>query len=81
MNAELGDYCSPKHVETIVMDGVGEDQEQRDIKLGAWIGNRRSRALTLSPERMEQLSSIGMRWTSPRCRGPPPPGAVGRGGG
>ncbi|MFJ3848280.1 Helicase associated domain protein [Streptomyces albidoflavus] len=48
-----------KHVETIV---VGEDQEERELRLGAWIGNQRSRAATLSPERVEQLSAIGMRW-------------------
>ncbi|MEU9646481.1 helicase associated domain-containing protein, partial [Streptomyces sp. NPDC048188] len=48
-----------KHVERIV---VGEDQE-REHKLGAWIGNQRSRAATLTPERVEQLSAIGMRWT------------------
>ncbi|POX45074.1 DEAD/DEAH box helicase [Streptomyces sp. Ru72] len=47
-----------KHVETI----VGEDQEERQLRLGAWIGNQRSRAATLSPERVEQLSAIGMRW-------------------
>ncbi|MFF9410782.1 Helicase associated domain protein [Streptomyces anandii] len=47
-----------KHIETI----VGEDQEQ-ELKLGAWISNQRSRAATLSPERIEQLSAIGMRWT------------------
>ncbi|MGV9357967.1 Helicase associated domain protein [Streptomyces misionensis] len=49
-----------KHVERIV---VGEDQEERELRLGAWIGNQRSRAATLSPERVEQLSAIGMRWT------------------
>ncbi|MEU1306881.1 MULTISPECIES: DEAD/DEAH box helicase [Streptomyces] len=49
-----------KHVERIV---VGEDQEERELRLGAWIGNQRSRAATLSPERMEQLSAIGMRWS------------------
>ncbi|MGV4989075.1 Helicase associated domain protein [Streptomyces sp. NRAIS3] len=48
-----------KHVERI----VGEDQEERELRLGAWIGNQRSRAATLSPERVEQLSAIGMRWT------------------
>ncbi|WP_406415191.1 Helicase associated domain protein [Streptomyces sp. NBC_00873] len=48
-----------KHVERI----VGEDQQEREHKLGAWIGNQRSRAATLTPERMEQLSKIGMRWT------------------
>ncbi|CAL9278320.1 hypothetical protein SUDANB5_06851 [Streptomyces sp. SudanB5_2050] len=47
-----------KHVERT----VGEDQEERELKLGAWIGNQRSRAATLSPERVEQLSAIGMRW-------------------
>ncbi|MFD7446910.1 helicase associated domain-containing protein [Streptomyces sp. NPDC059909] len=29
------------------------------IKLGVWIGNQRSRAATLAPERVEQLSAIG----------------------
>ncbi|MFD8903197.1 DEAD/DEAH box helicase [Streptomyces ardesiacus] len=47
-----------KHVERI----VGEGQEERELRLGAWIGNQRSRAATLSPERVEQLSAIGMRW-------------------
>ncbi|MFF9901736.1 helicase associated domain-containing protein, partial [Streptomyces longispororuber] len=47
-----------KHVETI----VGEDQKERELRLGAWIGNQRSRAATLSPERVERLSAIGMRW-------------------
>lgn len=48
-----------KHVERIV---VGEDQEERELRLGAWVGNQRSRAATLSPERVEMLSAIGMRW-------------------
>ncbi|MGW1244391.1 helicase associated domain-containing protein, partial [Streptomyces bobili] len=48
-----------KHIERT----VGEDQEEREHKLGAWINNQRSRAATLTPERMEQLSAIGMRWT------------------
>ncbi|MFB6784603.1 Helicase associated domain protein [Streptomyces sp. NPDC056352] len=59
-----------KHVETITVDrhdGEGESQEQRqeqrDIKLGAWVSNQRSRAASLTPERVEQLSTIGMRWT------------------
>ncbi|MFE0256237.1 Helicase associated domain protein [Streptomyces sp. NPDC059010] len=51
-----------KHVETILVGGDSEDQEERDIKLGAWIGNQRSRAAALTPERVEQLSAIGMRW-------------------
>ncbi|MGW0885345.1 helicase associated domain-containing protein [Streptomyces sp. NPDC002671] len=48
-----------KHVERI----VGQDQEERQLRLGAWIGNQRSRAAMLSPERIEQLSAIGMRWS------------------
>ncbi|MFF7717738.1 Helicase associated domain protein [Streptomyces sp. NPDC007988] len=48
-----------KHTETI----VGEDQEEREHKLGAWISNQRSRAATLTPEQIEQLSAIGMRWS------------------
>ncbi|RMB79491.1 DEAD/DEAH box helicase [Streptomyces shenzhenensis] len=52
-----------KHLETIVVGVDGEGQEERSIKLGSWIGNQRSRAATLSPERVEQLSAIGMRWT------------------
>ncbi|MES4909437.1 MULTISPECIES: Helicase associated domain protein [unclassified Streptomyces] len=48
-----------KHIERI----VGEDQEERELRLGAWIGNQRSRAATLSPERVELLSAIGMRWS------------------
>ncbi|GAA2415144.1 DEAD/DEAH box helicase [Streptomyces coeruleofuscus] len=61
-----------KHIETIVVAGGNgeadgrednEGQEVRQLRLGAWISNQRSRAETLSPERMEQLSNIGMRWT------------------
>ncbi|MGG7568704.1 Helicase associated domain protein [Streptomyces sirii] len=53
-----------KHIETITVNTAdGEGQEQREHRLGAWIGNQRSRAATLSPERVEQLSAIGMRWT------------------
>ncbi|MEU3954459.1 Helicase associated domain protein [Streptomyces achromogenes] len=56
-----------KHVERFVVGGGGsgsssEGQEVRELRLGAWIGNQRSRAATLSPERMELLSAIGMRW-------------------
>jgi hypothetical protein len=61
-----------KHVEMINVgedggegdNGSGEDQEQLDVqlRLGAWISNQRSRVATLSPERIEQLSAIGMRW-------------------
>ncbi|WP_457493378.1 Helicase associated domain protein [Streptomyces sp. P5_D11] len=53
-----------KHIEMITVGGDGgEDQEQRELRLGAWISNQRSRAATLAPERVEQLSAIGMRWT------------------
>ncbi|WMD06384.1 DEAD/DEAH box helicase [Streptomyces sp. FXY-T5] len=62
-----------KHIEIIVVGGDGngevdggengEGQEQRQIKLGAWISNQRSRAAMLSEGRCEQLSGIGMRWT------------------
>jgi superfamily II DNA or RNA helicase len=57
-----------KHIERIVIGGdgdgdSGEDQEERELRLGAWVGNQRSRAATLTPERVEQLSAIGMRWT------------------
>jgi hypothetical protein len=52
------------HIETITLGGADEaDQEQRDIKLGAWVSNQRSRAATLTPEQVEQLSAIAMRWT------------------
>ncbi|MEU5084235.1 MULTISPECIES: DEAD/DEAH box helicase [Streptomyces] len=57
-----------QHVERIAVGGdgkggSGDDQEVRELRLGAWIGNQRSRAATLSPERVELLSAIGMRWT------------------
>ncbi|MFE4059354.1 Helicase associated domain protein [Streptomyces sp. NPDC059096] len=48
-----------KHIERT----VGEDREERELRLGAWISNQRSRAATLTPERVEQLSQVGMRWT------------------
>ncbi|WP_225102288.1 DEAD/DEAH box helicase [Streptomyces sp. CoH27] len=51
------------HIETIVAGHDGGDQEERDLKLGSWISNQRSRAATLSPERREQLTAIGMHWT------------------
>ncbi|MEU7473711.1 Helicase associated domain protein [Streptomyces sp. NPDC044984] len=54
-----------KHVERIVVggDGSGGGGEGQELRLGAWISNQRSRAASLSPERVEQLSAIGMRWT------------------
>jgi hypothetical protein len=53
-----------KHIERIIVaERDGQDQEKRELKLGAWISNQRSRAATLSPERVDQLSTIGMRWS------------------
>ncbi|MGW2426716.1 Helicase associated domain protein [Streptomyces sp. NPDC001709] len=55
-----------KHIETIAVGDDSRDSEgqgPREIKLGAWISNQRSRAATLSPERIEQLTTIAMRWT------------------
>lgn len=53
-----------KHIETIATDrGDGDGQEQHTVRLGAWVGNQRSRVATLTPERIERLSAIGMRWT------------------
>uniref|UniRef100_UPI001E2CF390 DEAD/DEAH box helicase n=1 Tax=Streptomyces ruber TaxID=83378 RepID=UPI001E2CF390 len=57
-----------KHIETIVLGSGGngdrgEEQQEREIRLGAWISNQRSRAATLTPERVGHLAAIGMRWT------------------
>ncbi|MFG3309997.1 Helicase associated domain protein [Streptomyces wuyuanensis] len=53
-----------KHVETVSLSTVGsEEPEQRDVRLGTWISNQRSRATTLAAERVEQLTAIGMRWS------------------
>ncbi|AWZ16126.1 DEAD/DEAH box helicase [Streptomyces sp. ICC1] len=53
-----------KHIETITIGGDSQDQAQRDVelRLGAWIANQRTRASTLTPQRTEQLSKVGMRW-------------------
>jgi hypothetical protein len=48
-----------KHVETV----LSEDGWELQFRLGAWVSNQRSRAATLSPERVEQLSKVGMRWS------------------
>ncbi|WP_051833502.1 helicase associated domain-containing protein [Streptomyces katrae] len=50
-----------KHIETIT---TGDGQAQRDValKLGTWVDNQRRRAGTLTPERVELLSKVGMRW-------------------
>ncbi|MFV0137896.1 Helicase associated domain protein [Streptomyces sp. HMX87] len=58
-----------RHVERIVVGGGdddragdGDERQELEIRLGAWIGNQRSRAAALTPERVERLSAIGMRW-------------------
>ncbi|MGW0750820.1 helicase associated domain-containing protein [Streptomyces sp. NPDC002587] len=50
-----------KHVETIT---IGDGQVQRDVqlKLGTWVDNQRRRATSLTPERVEHPSKVGMRW-------------------
>ncbi|MFC9616586.1 Helicase associated domain protein [Streptomyces sp. NPDC056938] len=48
-----------KHVETV----LSEDGLELQYRLGAWVNNQRSRAATLSPQRVEQLSKVGMRWS------------------
>ncbi|MEV0040602.1 Helicase associated domain protein [Streptomyces sp. NPDC050804] len=48
-----------KHVETVLSEDGREDQ----FRLGVWVDNQRSRAAALTPERMEQLSEVGMRWS------------------
>ncbi|WP_443069159.1 helicase associated domain-containing protein [Streptomyces sp. NBC_01278] len=51
-----------KHIETITLGGDGQAQQDVPLKLGTWVDNQRRRAATLTPERMEQLSKVGMRW-------------------
>ncbi|WTQ71429.1 Helicase associated domain protein (plasmid) [Streptomyces sp. NBC_00161] len=51
-----------KHTETITLDGDGQAQQDVALKLGTWVDNQRRRAATLTPERVEQLSKVGMRW-------------------
>ncbi|MGW8985060.1 Helicase associated domain protein [Streptomyces parvus] len=48
-----------KHVETV----LSEDGWELQFRLGSWVNNQRSRAAELSPERVEQLSKVGMRWS------------------
>lgn len=57
-----------KHIETITTGeggsaSSGKGQEERQVRLGTWISNQRSRAATLTPERIEQLTAIAMQWT------------------
>ncbi|MEU6865134.1 Helicase associated domain protein [Streptomyces sp. NPDC046876] len=37
----------------------------RELRLGAWIANQRSRASTLTAERVAALDALGMRWPTP----------------
>ncbi|WP_405846126.1 Helicase associated domain protein [Streptomyces niveus] len=48
-----------KHVATVPS---GDGRQERGLRLGAWVNNQRSRAASLTPERIEQLSAIGMQW-------------------
>lgn len=50
------------HVETVTV-GEGTARQARQIRLGSWISNQRSRAAALSPERTAQLDELGMTWT------------------
>ncbi|MEU9303779.1 Helicase associated domain protein [Streptomyces sp. NPDC048269] len=40
------------------VEPVGE----QELRLGSWIANQRSRAASLTPERVEALNALGMRW-------------------
>lgn len=51
-----------KHIETITLDSDGQAQQDVPLKLGTWVDNQRRRIATLSTERVEQLSKVGMRW-------------------
>ncbi|MEV7108922.1 helicase associated domain-containing protein [Streptomyces atroolivaceus] len=52
------------HVETISLPRPGDGRDEESLlKLGAWVANQRSRAATLTADRVDQLSAVGMRWT------------------
>ncbi|WP_411103886.1 Helicase associated domain protein [Streptomyces sp. cmx-4-9] len=44
-----------------------ERVDDRELRLGSWIANQRSRAGTLAPERIEALTELGMHWPTPRA--------------
>jgi len=60
-----------KHTETILIGDDGEDQEEHQLRLGAWINNQRNRADSLSPERIKQLTTIDIHWTQQPRPGQP----------
>ncbi|MDJ0379929.1 DEAD/DEAH box helicase [Streptomyces sp. G-G2] len=41
-----------------------EPLADEEVRLGSWIANQRSRASSLTPERVAALSDLGMRWAS-----------------
>ncbi|MEV0024034.1 helicase associated domain-containing protein [Streptomyces atroolivaceus] len=53
-----------KRVERISLPRPGDGRdEERLLRLGAWVANQRSRAATLTADRVDQLSAVGERWT------------------
>lgn len=40
-----------------------ENIDGETVRLGAWVSQQRVKAAKLSPERVEELSALGMRWT------------------
>lgn len=51
------------------VERVGE----RELRLGAWIANQRSRAASLTPQRAAALTDLGMRWSGSPSRLLPAP--------
>ncbi|WP_234437857.1 helicase associated domain-containing protein [Streptomyces sp. WM6368] len=52
-----------KHIETVTT-GDGQTKQDVALKLGTWVDNQRRRAATLTPEMIELLSKVGMRWAA-----------------
>jgi hypothetical protein len=51
-----------KHVKTTWSTAMETSVRRSGRSSWGLVGNQRSRAATLSPERVEQLSALGMRW-------------------